>query len=202
MRLAAEKGFAFFLAEGAILRGWALVQQGRIEPGLEQLRQGLSANRVAGARMGRPAHLALLAEACGKASRLEEGLAVVAEAAATVDDTGERSYEPELHRLKGELLGQIAPGRGGDGGSRTEARDCLQRAIALAQLQGARSLELRAVLSLVHLEGERRRDTPARRRLRELAASFTEGFDTADLRRAASLVAALPSQRDCRRGGG
>jgi len=189
MRLAAEQGYAFLLAEGAIFRGWALVQQGRIEVGLAQLEQGLAANLVIGARMGRPSHLALLADACGKASRPEAGLAAAAEALATLEDTGERSYEAEVQRLKGELLGQIAKGRGGDGASRAEAQDCLRRSIALAERQGARSLELRSLLSLVRLEGTRHRDTRARRRLRELAASFTEGFETADLRAATRLEA-------------
>lgn len=91
IRLSAEQGYAFFLAEGAIFRGWALVQQGRLEPGLAQLREGLAANRAAGAQMSRPSHLALLADACLRASRPEAGLAAVDEALATVEETGERS---------------------------------------------------------------------------------------------------------------
>jgi adenylate cyclase len=194
MRLSAEQGFAFFLAEGAIFRGWALVQQGRIEPGLAQLHEGLAAHQVAGTRMGRPSHLALLADACSRASRPEAGLAAVEEALATVEATGERSYEAELHRLKGELLGQIAERTRAKAGTRAEARDCLRRAVDVAHRQGARSLELRAALSLARLDGTRRRESEARRSLRELVASFTEGFETADLRAARSLLETPPSR--------
>lgn len=193
LRVASEQGFAFFVAEGAIFRGWALVQQGQVEPGLRQMREGLAAHHLSGARMGRPSHLALLADACARAHRFEEGLAAVAEALELVEATGERAFEAELHRLQGELLGQGAPGD--DGETRRRAEACVQRAIAVARLQQARSLELRAVLSLVRLEGARRRDTRARRKLKELAASFAEGFDGADLRAAAHLVAEKPRQR-------
>jgi adenylate cyclase len=65
----------------------------------------------------------------------------------------------------------------------------------VARRQGARSLELRALVSLVHSDGTRRRDGEARRRLRELVASFTEGFETADLRAARSLLEARPAGR-------
>ena len=145
--------------------------------------------------MGWPSHLALLADACGRADRPEAGLAALEEALATVAETGEHSYEAELHRLKGELLAQIAR-RGGTQRGGSEARDCVRRAVDLAHRQGARSLELRAALSLARLDGTRRRDAGARRRLREVYASFTEGFDSPDLRAARSLVEPLPSRTD------
>ena len=67
------------------------------------MRQGLAAYRATGAELGRPYFLALLAEAYGKVGQAEEGLTVLAEALALVDKTGERFYEAELYRLKGEL---------------------------------------------------------------------------------------------------
>jgi predicted ATPase len=113
--LSTEQGFPHFLAEGTILRGWALAEQaclpdrqGQVEEGVAQIRQGLAARQAMGTELGRPIILALLAEAYGKAGEVEEGLTVLAEALGTVNKTGERYYEAELYRLKGELLLQQA----------------------------------------------------------------------------------------------
>jgi len=101
--LSTEQGFPFWLALGTILRGWALTEQGQIEEGLVQMRQGLTAYEATGSELGRSSYLALLAEAYGKVGQVEGGLALLAEALAAVDKTGERHYEAELYRLKGEL---------------------------------------------------------------------------------------------------
>ena len=104
MTLSTEQGFPVWLAMGTIKRGWALAEQGQGEEGIAQLRQGLAASRATGAEVARPHYLALLAEAYGRAGQAEEGLSALAEALALVDKTGERHYEAELYRLKGELL--------------------------------------------------------------------------------------------------
>jgi DNA-binding winged helix-turn-helix (wHTH) protein/predicted ATPase len=187
--LAAAQGFGFLHAEGEIFSGWALAEQGRAEEGIARIRSGLAAQRAGGAEMGRPSHLALLADACAKTKRAEEGLAAIAEALAIVAETGERTHEAELHRLKGELLAQQ--------GERSEAEVCVRHAIDVAHGQGARSLELRAALGLVRLQrggGDRAAAEP-RRRLGELFASFDEGFATADLRAAREILAAKPPRR-------
>src|SRR4051794_38163340 len=91
------------LSYGTIQRGWALSQQGKPEEGVVQMQQGLAAYRATGAELGVPYRLSLLAEACGAAGQVEEGLIFLAEALERVDRTGERFYEAELYRLKGEL---------------------------------------------------------------------------------------------------
>src|SRR6185503_7551394 len=101
--LSAEQGFPFWVAWGTILRGWTLAEQERREEGIAQLHQGIAACRATGAEHTRSYHLALLTEACREGGQAEEGLSVVAEALAMVDKTGERFYEPELYRLRGEL---------------------------------------------------------------------------------------------------
>jgi predicted ATPase len=101
--LSTEHGFPVRLAWGKILRGWALAEQGQGEEGIRQIRQGLAAYRATGAEALRPYFLALLAEAYGKVGQVEEGLSVLAEAVAKINKNGERMWEAELYRLKGEL---------------------------------------------------------------------------------------------------
>ncbi len=102
--LSTEQEFALFWAWGTILRGLILVEQKQKEEGVARMRQGLEAWRATGAEVFLPYLLALLAEACKEAGQIEEGLTTLTEALAQVDKTGERFYEAELYRLKGELL--------------------------------------------------------------------------------------------------
>ncbi len=102
--LATELGFPYWVVSGTILRGWALAEQGHGAEGIAQMRQGLAAYQAMGAEYMRTYFLALLAEAYGKAGRIEDGLATLAEALMGVEKSGERFYEAEVYRLKGELL--------------------------------------------------------------------------------------------------
>jgi predicted ATPase len=101
--------------------------------------------------------------------------------------TGERLFEPELYRLKGELLLSL-PTRDDSAASR-----CLRRAIAIAQEQDAKSLELRAATSLARLCRDQGRRTEAHDELAPVYGWFTEGFDTADLKDAKALLEELGS---------
>ena len=104
--------------------------------------------RAIGTELGRPSYLALLAEAYGKVGQVEEGLSALAEALAVVDKTGERQYEAELYRLKGELTLKQSSVQGLESSVQKEAEECFLRAIEIARRQSAKSLELRAVMSL------------------------------------------------------
>jgi predicted ATPase len=185
MALASEKGFPQFLALGMIMRGWALAVQGQGEEGIAQLHQGLAAFRAAGAEISRSRDLALLAEAYGEVGQTEEGLTVVAEALAVVDNTGERYWEAELYRLKGELLLARSAEQ------HTEAATCFHQALDIARQQQAKSLELRAALSLSRLWQQQGKRVEVRDLLAPIYGWFTEGFDTADLREARALLEAL-----------
>jgi predicted ATPase len=101
--LGSEQGLPLWLGQGTVLRGWALAEQGQSEEGITQICQGLATCQAVGAGIWQSYHLVLLAEAYGKAGWAEEGLATLAEALTVVDKTGERFYEAELWRLKGEL---------------------------------------------------------------------------------------------------
>ena len=98
-----SKGFRTGWRMGRWRGAGALAEQGQAEEGIAQMQQGLAALRAIGTELGQPRQLAVLAEAYGKVGQVEEGLTVLAEALALVDKTGERYYEAELYRLKGEL---------------------------------------------------------------------------------------------------
>ena len=180
-----EQGFPYWLAMGTILRGWAMAEQGQEEEGIAQMRQGLAAYRATGAELRRPYYISLLAEACGKKGQAEEGLNTLAEALNTVNKTGERWYEAELFRLKGELLLKSEIQR------LSEAETCFRQAIDITRCQSAKSLELRAVMSLSRLWQQQGKNAQAQHKLAEIYGWFTEGFDTPDLKEAKALLEEL-----------
>jgi predicted ATPase len=165
--------------------------------------QGLATLRAQGADIYRPYFLALLADAYGKVGQAEEGLSAVTEALAAVEKTAEHLWEPELYRLKGELLLTTArEGRGmkdqSEAGALQQAQDqaeaCFWQAIEVARRQEAKSLELRAVMSLSrlwHSQGSQAKKAEVHQMLAEIYGWFTEGFDTLDLKEARALLDAL-----------
>jgi predicted ATPase/class 3 adenylate cyclase/DNA-binding winged helix-turn-helix (wHTH) protein len=185
--LSSEHGFIQLLGVGRMRRGWALAEQGAVEEGLAQLHQGLSTWRDNGTELGLPQHLALLAMAYRKGGRVAEGLQVLDEAMKHVAKTWERWPEAEIYRLKGECLlvhtGKRRQVR--------EAEECFQQAIDVARRQQARSLELRAIVSMSHLWRQQGKRVEARQKLTEICAWFREGFDTPDLHEAQALLATL-----------
>src|SRR5262249_48651136 len=184
MAFSREKGFPQFVALGMIMRGWALAVQEQGEEGIAQLHQGLAAFRAVGTELGRSRNLVLLAEAEGEGGQTEEGLTVLAEALAVVEKTGERYWEAEIHRLKGELLlSQASPSE--------EVETCFRQALDIARRQQAKSLELRAATSLSRLWQRQGKRTEARDLLAPIYGWFTEGFDTADLQEARALLDVL-----------
>jgi predicted ATPase len=182
--VSSEHGFSFYRADGMKVLGWALAMQGQCVAGLALLREGLDAYRAVGALTGVPYDLALLAEGCGRAGLVDEGLAAVGEALAIVDRTGERNYEAELRRLEGELRLIHEP-------LADEAEACFRRALDVARRQSARSLELRAATSLARLLTRRGRRDDARIVLGDIYGRFTEGLGTPDLEEADILLAEL-----------
>jgi adenylate cyclase len=193
LALSGEHGFALWVAGGTFFRGWALTEQsstpdagqGQVEAGLAQMHQRLAAFRATGAETFRPYFLSLLAAASAKAGRHEEWLTLLAEALAVTNEKGERRWEAELYRLKGELL--LAHATGHD----TEAETCFRQAHDVARQQQATSWELRAAMNLARLWQRQGQRDAARQVLAEVYGWFTEGFDTADLQEAKALLDAL-----------
>jgi len=184
MALSREQEFAQWLAWGAMLRGWVLVEQGQGAEGMTHMRQGLDAFDNIGAALGRPYWLALLAEASGKAGQAEAGLRILAEALDAIYTSGEGRWEAEICRLRGELL---APAAAHD----DEAEASFQQALDVARRQQAKSLELRAAISLSRLWRRQGKQVGARQLLGTVYGWFTEGFATADLQEAQALLAEL-----------
>jgi predicted ATPase len=185
--LADEHGFQGLLALGILIRGVALVVSGQADEGITQLREGLGLFQAGGGVNISPWFLAFLAEAYGIIGLPDEGFAVVAEALALAESTGLGAWEAELYRLKGELTLQ-RPEAGSNSQIREEAESYFRQAIEVARRQSAKSWELRATTSLARLLRERSRRDEARAMLSEIYNWFTEGFDTADLRDAKSLL--------------
>ncbi|HSF32318.1 MAG TPA: hypothetical protein VLK82_17835, partial [Candidatus Tectomicrobia bacterium] len=189
--LCTEHGFAYYLAWAAIIQGWILSAGGQPVEGMTQIRQGLAALRATGAALRCPYYLGQLADACGKAGQAEEGLRVLDEALVLVEKTGERWREAELYRLKGELLLLQAVAAGFNPALTQEAETCFWQGLDLARRQQAKSLELRAAMSLCRLWQQQGKRDQARELLAPVYGWFTEGFDTADLQEAEALLQAL-----------
>jgi class 3 adenylate cyclase/predicted ATPase len=185
IELSIEHGFPLWRVWGTVVRGWALAEQGHFAQGIEQIRQAIAAWRGLGTELQLPYFLALLAEAHAKAGQLDEGMSVLSEALAAVQKAGERQHEAELHRLEGEfLLKQEAP-------DEREAERCIRKAVEVARQQQAKSFELRAAASLCRLWQQQGKRGEAKELLAPIYGWFTEGFDTADLREARTLLEAL-----------
>jgi adenylate cyclase len=131
--LAAEQGFPYWLAGGTFRRGWVLAEQGQREEGIARMRQGLAAWRGVGAKVNQPYFLSLLAEAHGKVKQAREGLTLLDEALAIVDRTGERYYEAEVYRLKGELLAQKVKSKRQKEAAEAAAEEYLWQAVEVAR---------------------------------------------------------------------
>ena len=185
LRIGTEQGNPRWMVQGTFLRGALLARQGWGKEGITQMHQAVTGQLTALAGRDRSYVAVLLAEAYGKERQIEEGLEVVTKELDRVHKTGERFYESELHRINGELLlGQAVPDEKG-------AESCFQDAIAVARRQQAKSLELRAAMSLSSLWQRQGKKKEARQLLADIYGWFTEAFDTADLKEAKELLEGL-----------
>jgi predicted ATPase len=185
MAVSTEHGFAYWPPQGMMLQGWVLAEQGQLAEGIIRMREGLAALQATGTEIQRAYSLGLLANAYRQVGQISEGHAALDKALASVDKTGGRWGEAELHRLKGELLMRQA------GSNAQQVEICFQQALAVARRQQAKSLELRAAMSLSRLWQSQSKGEQARQLLSDVYGWFTEGFDTADLKEAKALLEGL-----------
>jgi predicted ATPase len=163
-------GIYLFQSSANIFRGQCLAALGQPEIGVNLIKDGLNAHQASGVRMNLPTHFTSLAQAYGRAAQSERGLKQLVKAEEHIEATGERVDEPEMHRVRGELLCALHDT------AAAEASFC--RAISIARRQSARLLELTAVLSLARLWCDQGKRTKARDLLAPIYDWFTEGFDT------------------------
>lgn len=160
--------------------GWALAELGQTDSGIAHIRAGLDAQLSIGAQVARPQFQATSAEALWHAGRLDEAFQAIDNGLAVSARNSETYYDAELWRLRGEFFKMKSDA--------VNAESCFQKAISIAQQQAAKWLELRACMSLARLWQEQGKASQAQQLLSHLYSWFSEGFETADLREARSLL--------------
>jgi predicted ATPase len=164
-----------------ILQGWVLTEEGRVKEGIVRLRQGLVDLQAAGTEIQRAYSLGLLVNGYKQGGQFGGGIAILDEALA-VDKTGARWAEADLYLFKGELLARRAAS------DVQQAENCFHQSLAVGRRQQAKSLELRAAMSMSRLWQSQGKKAEAKNLLAEVYGWFTEGFDTADLKRAKIIL--------------
>jgi predicted ATPase/class 3 adenylate cyclase len=183
--LCSEHAFPFWAAGGQIFAGWAAINQGEVDAGVDELIRGLAAWRKTGARLWLPIFLALQAEGHFKAGRNQAALDSIEQALATSDETGERWAIAEILRVKANLLLAMGNGR------REEGEGLLIESLEIARRQQALCWELRTSCDLGRLWQEQGRSKEALQLLHTIYGRFTEGIETSDLRHAKALIERL-----------
>jgi predicted ATPase len=162
----------YWLSFGRMLRGWAIAQQTAEPGGLELVRHNLDEWRASGSELGVPYCLGLLSETYRALGQIDAAQSSVEEALLLVNRNNERWIESELHRLQGGLVLES------DNGDQELAADCFARSLRVAREQQARSLELRAALSLSRLRLQQGRSREARDLLEPISAWFPASLET------------------------
>jgi class 3 adenylate cyclase/tetratricopeptide (TPR) repeat protein len=180
LAVSTQYGFPVFLGWATVLRGMSLIALGQGQEGLSLMTRGMAGIRATGAVSGTPGLLMMLAWAYARLGQPVDGLNCLAEAAQIIETTDERLPEARLHLVRGELLNAT--------GDPSAAERSYHQAIAVAKLQSAKLLELRASISLAHLWYQQDRRGEARDLLAPIYGWFTEGFDTLYLKEAKALL--------------
>jgi predicted ATPase/DNA-binding winged helix-turn-helix (wHTH) protein len=183
---AVKHGLGMWQVDATALRGWLAIRRGDVSLGLDLLMTAVADFRQRRLGLHQSIYVAALAEALGTAGRVGEGLATIEEGLAEARRNEAQWCLPELLRVRGELKR-----RRGESDWTLAAAEDFRQSIELAARQGARSWQLRSAMSLARLDDAEGRGREAHELLAPLLASFTEGFDTADLRSAKGLLAAL-----------
>ena len=181
--LSKRHDFSVRLPIGKMYLGWALTLQGDSDKGLMQMREGVDEYAASGTLLALPIWHHLLADAYLICGHHQGAWQVLAETFAISEKTGERQMLADLYRLKGECLHRQHKSE--------EAAACFQQALSIAREQQAKSLELRAAMSLARLWQAQSKQSDAHALLDSVYGWFSEGFASADLAEAKSLLKQL-----------
>ena len=179
----AEHGFPYWAAGALWVRGESLLDLGRMDEALVVLLDALIKFQATGAVTVVPSFRTAVARALGGSGQPEDGLKQLVEAERQIEETQERWYEAEMHRVFGEVL--IAAD------DPASAEDRFVKSIDVARRQNAKLWEVRAATSLARLWQDQGKRVAARDLLAPVYGSFTEGFDTPVLSEAKSLLEQL-----------
>ena len=183
LALASEKGYRYFILLGTFVQGWARSRSGEMEVGLATMDRCIKGLRASGARMAETFMGLQLAEALLEHGRVDQARDRLREAQETVLATGERLFEPEVHRVLGECEARTDVGR---------AERCFRLALEQARAHGDRSLELRSATSLATLwTSDPTRHAEIRALLERATAGFGSADDSVDLQNARRILAGL-----------
>ena len=181
LALAKESGSPAALSAWTFHHGWSLVEEGQVEAVLPDMRGVLDAVEAAGV-VGNTWMVATMAESYLKIGQAGEGLRILAPVLALAHKTGDRLFEAELQRLRGEMTLMS------EASMTAEAERCFRDSLEVARAQSARWWQLRTTTSLARLLDATNRRYEARAMLADIYNWFTEGFDTADLKEAKTLL--------------
>ena len=212
--LGQEQRFVFYEMSGSLTHGCILIQQRKPEEGIALITAGLAAYRATHSGIYLPYFLSFLAGGYLQLGKTAEGMKAVQEALHLTEVNLDRFWEAEVYRIKGELVLQSGV-RGSESQKESqkskvkgqkskvtnsrpltpdpqgEAEACFHKAIEIARQQGAKSLELRTVMSLSRLWQQQGKQHEAHELLSEIYGWFTEGFNTKDLQEAKTLLEEL-----------
>src|SRR5262249_35486646 len=183
--LADEKAGAYWKALGTMMQGDLLALTGKASVAVQKITSGVTAQRSTGATVLIPSYLSFLARAYADLGRFDDAWRSIDEAMTAVETTKERLFEAEINHVAGEIvLMQPEP-------DAPKAEAYFERAVAVARRQQAKSLELRAAMSMARLWRDRGKPEQARELLAPVYGWFTEGFDPLDLKEAKALLEEL-----------
>ena len=187
IRFSAEQSISYWLTFALLFRGWLLVQEGKTDEAITQLRSAFASYRATGSELMVPHYNTTLAQALAQKGRIDEALEVLDGAVDQVERWGERHYEVETHRVKGDvLLACNKPDLDG-------VEQAYLKAVEVARRQDAKLFELRAATSLARLWHRRGKSDESRQLLNSIYGWFTEGFNSVDLKDARAALAELQS---------
>jgi class 3 adenylate cyclase/predicted ATPase len=184
--VSSEHGFLHWRYQATILQGWALTELGQIDDGLNQIRTGLDAYKGTGSWLATTWFESLLASAYFAAGRPDAALRALDDALAIARRTEENFFLAEIYRLQGEIISTLD-----ESTALADAENCFARSLEIARKQNALSWELRTSLSLAALWRDVGKLEQAADLLSPIAGKFREGSETADLKKAVSLLAEL-----------
>jgi len=180
--LARERRAAPWELFGSVEQGWLHGLAGAPAEAIRMLSAGLAGLRSIGVTFRVPADLTSLAEAHAELGQFEEATRSIREAMSEIESKGSRMFEAEAMRVAGEIA------RKSPEPDAAEAEAWFERSLAVARKQQAKSLELRATMSLARLRRDQGRRAEAHALLAPVYGWFTEGFDTRDLKQAKALL--------------